>query len=338
MEDDGRSRNVRRHLAYYPPSTFYTHVSQRLDYFLHQRTSLEKKRALAYRLHYVPRDQSADYLGKLEHIVVRRLKDTAALDELFDAIVINEFPNFIGFAANIALPQLAAASYLGPARASGARFYRIQELAAGNVDSRGANLAMYLNSLDRVGKASFNKIMSDSCGYTIEIENIPGHLSIKIGRAGEDNYENLADVGFGFSQFLPIVAQIHAGTSRSRDDFDPRFSFRRRPNALMAIEQPELHLHPGFQAGLGDLFAGSVRNEDGKSTGVRFLIETHSEALVSRFGTLVARGRLLASDVAICFVEKSDTTGFSELTTRDFTGDGSIEEWPVGFFAPEPSN
>jgi predicted ATPase len=46
---------------------------------------------------------------------------------------------------------------------------------------------------------------------------------------------------------------------------------------LIAIEQPELHIHPAVQVGLGDLFAEQIKERD-----CLFLIETHSEHLLLR--------------------------------------------------------
>lgn len=55
----------------------------------------------------------------------------------------------------------------------------------------------------------------------------------KMGR-----FDNISDVGSGVSQVLPIVIT----------------SLNASPNALIIIEQPELHLHPRAQASLSDLF------------------------------------------------------------------------------------
>lgn len=46
---------------------------------------------------------------------------------------------------------------------------------------------------------------------------------------------------------------------------------------LIAIEQPELHIHPRLQAAIGDLFVESIQKN-----GHRFIIETHSEHLILR--------------------------------------------------------
>ena len=74
------------------------------------------------------------------------------------------------------------------------------------------------------------------------------------------NEVSLADVGYGIGQVLPIV-----------------LTSMLRTNTIIAIEQPELHLHPKMQANLADLFIKSS-----KENGNMFILETHSEHIVLR--------------------------------------------------------
>ncbi len=72
---------------------------------------------------------------------------------------------------------------------------------------------------------------------------------------------NLADVGYGVSQSLPVI--IGALMSKKND--------------LYLVQQPEVHLHPKAQAHMGDFFADMVLNEDKK-----IVIETHSDFIIDR--------------------------------------------------------
>lgn len=68
------------------------------------------------------------------------------------------------------------------------------------------------------------------------------------------------DVGVGISQVLPVVVAAQDGNA-----------------SVVCIEQPELHIHPSVQVGLGDLFIDGAM-----SKGLSFLVETHSEHLILR--------------------------------------------------------
>ncbi len=69
------------------------------------------------------------------------------------------------------------------------------------------------------------------------------------------------DVGIGISQVLPVLVNAYASK-----------------NAIIAMEQPEIHLHPALQAELGDVFIESALGENKN----RFILETHSEHLILR--------------------------------------------------------
>jgi hypothetical protein len=68
------------------------------------------------------------------------------------------------------------------------------------------------------------------------------------------------DIGVGISQVLPVVVAAQDAAA-----------------SVVCIEQPELHVHPAVQVGLGDLFIDGALNK-----GLSFLIETHSEHLILR--------------------------------------------------------
>ena len=69
-----------------------------------------------------------------------------------------------------------------------------------------------------------------------------------------------SDVGFGISQLLPVVCQLLLNK-----------------NAVITVEQPELHVHPALQAEMGELFVYSAL-----VLGNQLIVETHSEHLALR--------------------------------------------------------
>lgn len=69
------------------------------------------------------------------------------------------------------------------------------------------------------------------------------------------------DVGIGISQVLPVLVLAYASQ-----------------NSIIAIEQPEIHVHPALQAELGDVIIESALSERSNT----FILETHSEHLILR--------------------------------------------------------
>ena len=127
------------------------------------------------------------------------------------------------------------------------------------------------------------------------------------------------DVGFGVSQVLPVLVSAYASSAQ-----------------LIAIEQPEIHLHPALQAELGDVFLESALGESGN----RFLIETHSEHLILRIlrrirettdGELDGKPAVCPEDVAVLYVQPGPDG--AEIVHLPTTPDGDFEHpWPDGFF------
>lgn len=130
-------------------------------------------------------------------------------------------------------------------------------------------------------------------------------------RGGAHDLVSIADVGFGVSQCLPVVVSLVAAQS----------------GQLVYIEQPEIHLHPGAQKGMADLIADSVRR------GVRVIVETHSEVILTRLQWHIARNKdpLPADQVVAHWFQRRPRAGDTRIETATPGLDGSLGEWPVDF-------
>jgi AAA ATPase domain/Protein of unknown function (DUF3696) len=128
------------------------------------------------------------------------------------------------------------------------------------------------------------------------------------------------DVGIGVSQVLPVLVGAYGSKSR-----------------IIAIEQPEIHLHPALQADLGDVFIQSALGENNN----RFLIETHSEHVILRIlrrirettdGELAPKLMpIRPEEVAVLYV--SPTKDGCKVIEIPINSDGEFAEpWPDGFF------
>jgi hypothetical protein len=138
----------------------------------------------------------------------------------------------------------------------------------------------------------------------------------------------LRDTGTGFSQLLPIILAAFAGNGE-----------------LVAVQQPELHLHPALQSELADLFitrALGERFDEAKWDGTnQFVLETHSEHLLLRIMRRIretSRGSLpnhippvYPDDVSVLYI---DNVGDDTIVRpMPFSNDGQLlYDWPGGFF------
>lgn len=228
-------------------------------------------------------------------------------------------------------PEIVAGGYLGPIRARASRYYRRQELAVEQIDPTGENLAMYFNSLRDFEREEINRDLSRFFGHTIKLHPGEGHISLRISADGDPHEDNLADVGFGFSQLLPVIAQVHAAARTLRDTRLAGTSYPSSP--ILAVEQPELHLHPAYQAKLGAYFVHAATEERKfRTPPFRFLIETHSEPLVNEVASLVAKGAIRPDQVRLYLFERQPGADGTGVVRAEIQEDGSIPNWPFGFF------
>jgi len=210
--------------------------------------------------------------------------------------------------------------YIGPARVRSERYYRQQDLSVSKISSDGTNFAMFLASLSSSALNEFSDAVSSLYGYQVRVHKEPGtsHISIMLNDNGFET--NLIDTGYGLSQILPVLAQVW-------------WSRRRQPsrsNSLLAVEQPELHLHPAHQATLADAFIAFSGSSSASQTSM--IIETHSETMVNRFGELVYQKLIGPDDIQILIFEDDDEKNTTRVRIANFNDNGALVNWPFGFF------
>lgn len=192
---------------------------------------------------------------------------------------------------------------------------------------------MFLDSLTSSQKKGFSDWVESVFGYGVELRSFEGHISINL-RAGEKTV-NVTDTGYGVSQILPVLATVWWSSQRSLERWHPSYGRGERVKTI-AIEQPELHLHPAHQAKLADVFAKGIQlgqDDDNSIRQTNIIIETHSEALINRLGELIENGTLAKTDVqVIIFSAKDDMNSATEVSVANFDETGALENWPYGFF------
>jgi predicted ATPase len=226
--------------------------------------------------------------------------------------------------------------YLGPLREAPRRAYLHSGSQSAEIGQRGEYAAqiLWLERDDLVtfaplpGQAPVDMPLKDAVAdvfrrigmnQPLTVQSIRSVIyQVLLGLPGtkRPKHVTVADVGFGVSQLLPVVV----------------FGLRSPEDSLLLLEQPEIHLHPRLQANLADFLLMLA------SSGVRLLVETHSDHLINRLRRRIAEDRtnLLKHQVSILFVSATEKRGsvVTPLTVNEF---GAIENWPPDFL-PETSD
>lgn len=212
--------------------------------------------------------------------------------------------------------------YFGPFRDRPQRRYRLPARMPTEVGVSGEYAAGILASdiARQQGRLvqQVNQDLADNLpGWSIGVVERGGMYSVMLTSSDDDSLTvNLADAGTGVAQVLPIFVQ------RAVDVLNPPS----RP-VLEIIEQPELHLHPAAHTALADLYLYAAQR-----TGVRFIIETHSETLLLRLRRRIAEG-LDPASVAIYFVDHTDGAACSRRIR--IAENGNLDYWPHGVFSED---
>jgi predicted ATPase len=138
-----------------------------------------------------------------------------------------------------------------------------------------------------------------------------GDATIELYVALDDfprSIDNIADVGFGVSQVLPVLVALRAA----------------EPGRLVYLEEPEIHLHPRAQIKLADILAGAAER------GVRVVAETHGSLLLRAVQTLVARGDLDPELVRLHWFTRG-ADGITNVSSAKPDSNGAFGDWPEDF-------
>ena len=162
-------------------------------------------------------------------------------------------------------------------------------------------IAHWLKNLGLISDFTVQEIAENSNLYKVEVRKEKKSAPVLI-----------TDVGFGVSQFLPVLVLLY---------YVPKGS-------IVLLEQPEIHLHPAVQSGLAEVIVNAVQTRN-----IQVVVESHSEHLLRRIQRRVADESVDAEDVKIYFCETQG--GESKLLDLKLNLFGEIENWPCNFFGDE---
>ena len=135
---------------------------------------------------------------------------------------------------------------------------------------------------------------------------------IRIRKNAESPAVTLVDMGYGLSQFLPVLVLCY---------YVPEGS-------TLILEQPGIHLHPMVQSQLADLLIEVVTERK-----LQVIVESHSEHLLVRLQRRIAERETISTDeIGLYFCRNDEAEGVSTLDPLDVDRVGNIRNWPENFF------
>ena len=123
---------------------------------------------------------------------------------------------------------------------------------------------------------------------------------------------DLADTGEGMVQVLPVLVEAALAGRGGAD-------------AVLAVEEPESHLHPDAQAALARFLCDVVK----AATPPCVVLETHSRVFLLAVQLEIAAGRLSPDRVGLAWIDQ-DAQGRSHITPVELTRSGHPSAgWPA---------
>lgn len=179
------------------------------------------------------------------------------------------------------------------------------------------------------------------------VENGIGYMIKIYAEESDTDGRLLADYGYGISQLVSILLEIETAIMRAKIELDSAkvvdytkgvlslsALFGTSPDtqhfapSTIAIEEPEIHLHPRYQSLLAEMFVDAYHNY-----GVQFIVETHSEYLVRKIQTMIGGKMLSTQSISILYVEDTPKNVAQRIRQIPVAEDGRLREpFGSGFF------
>ena len=162
-------------------------------------------------------------------------------------------------------------------------------------------------------------------------------VQIRLHNTAEDKGRVLADEGYGITSILSVLLQIETAILSAKGERVNRHyglslldkyndnDFHYEINTI-AIEEPEIHLHPSYQSKLAEMFAEAYVKYN-----IQFLIETHSEYLIRKLQILGANKTISPESISILYVyNPKEKPGYEPLVKKIMIREDGVLEGTFG--------
>ena len=215
--------------------------------------------------------------------------------------------------------------YLGPTRVYPQRSFLWEGTHPNNIGHLGEKAidALLSSRVDRLTTPHESKdvpiedrisgwLQEMDLAHSFSLKRTEQDYEVNIQRSPNSPHVMLADMGYGLSQFLPVLV----------------FCYYAPEGSTLILEQPGMHLHPKVQSQIADLLIEVVTERK-----LQILVESHSEHLLNRLQRRVAEEKIRADQTALYFCQNDD--GISTIEHLEMDELGNIQNWPPNFFGDE---
>lgn len=212
--------------------------------------------------------------------------------------------------------------WIAPIRAKAKRWYESYRLS---YSSEGDHMPVLLKKILSKKETKRGKSFMDTLELFGKNSGLFDSIEVKEGASSDSPFAlivkygklsvNIANVGYGISQVLPLIVELQTS---SNDSF--------------AIQQPEVHLHPKAQAAFGEFLHTNASKQKN-----RLIIETHSDYMINRFRYVTANSKSKISSQVLYFERDDKGTHVKHIPINSkgqFEGD-AIEDYLKFFYDEE---
>ena len=232
----------------------------------------------------------------------------SVIQELIDVLILLE--DVIEFSSRVD----KKINFIGAFRQQPLKTYLEKSKGDYKVDTEGQGFIDQIVEWEKRGngniKALVEKMKDMELIEDIKINRLGGGRLEVLVKAFKNNLlTSLSNVGFGVSQFMPIMV---ADLQLSND-------------STLFLAEPEIHLHPSVQSKFGDYIINQINTSD-----KNYVIETHSEYFLNKIRLAIVKGELKKEDIKVYFLENNGND--TDVYDIDFTKTGAIKNAPNTFF------
>lgn len=154
---------------------------------------------------------------------------------------------------------------------------------------------------------------------SIEIKDVEGVANtVYLSKNNEEIA--LADLGYGITQFLPILLKLSLEQPIQKTNNLP-YNYVKK---IILLEEPETNLHPKLQSLLGDFLLDAIKTFE-----IKFIIETHSEYIIRKLQLLTALDEIKTNDSRIYYFN-TPTKGIKDQITEININESGVLDNPFG--------